>query len=301
MTTLTREHVAREPITWSWWSGPCRALDHDFEVLLEPEVAADVAPLLEPFRVRCQHPKGLGSTVRYEVRHGPGPGRMSVYADDERLASGRWAVDLLGSLAWHINQSVIEQSVDRHVLLHAAAASLARVTVVLAADMESGKTTTVAGLLRNGFDYITDEAVAVDPLSGGVTPFPKTLSLDRGSWPLFAECRPADTDAARTQWHVAPHQLGARTVESRTGRPRVVLFPKYVPGAVTEVVPVSKAEAVHELARMTFRFELHPRRNLEVAARLVSDATVARLRIGTLEGAVRAVEELVSQRILEDL
>jgi hypothetical protein len=79
-----------------------------------------------------------------------------------------------------------------------------------------------------------------------------------------------------------------------------VIIPKYVGGRSTDVLPMTKAEAAFELSRMTFHFDHHPRRNLAAVGRLVRSATVVRLRIGTLEGAVEAVEDLLSQRILEE-
>lgn len=292
---------AAEP-TWAWRSGSCTALEHSFEVLVERrEDVALLLPVLAPFRARLRGRTTTTPSARYEVRWSDTAGRVSLLADGERLGSSRSVVDLLGAFAWHVNRSVIDASVDRYLLMHAACAVTGGITVVLAGDMESGKTTTIAGLLRDGFDYVTDEAVAVDPVSCTVSPFPKTLSLDRGSWALFPECRPADVGFPRRQWFVSPHQLGSRSIGHRVAPPRVILFPQYVAGAQTAILPVSGAEAGHELARTTFHVGRHARRNLETVARLVARATVARLRIGDLDDAVSAVADLVSQRILEDL
>jgi len=301
VTTLVERPAPCVVPDWAWGSGPCRALEHGFEVRVEAGWPVEpLLPVIAPFRVR-EHSSPGTSVVHYEVRTGEDPGTVSAYADGERLGTGKSTHQVLGSIAWHVNRSVIARSVDDHVLMHASAATLAGVTVVLAADMESGKTTTVAGLLRSGFDYVTDEAVAIDPSTGMVTPFPKTLSLDHGSWPLFPECAPLHRTHPRVQWFVEPHQLGARARTAPVPGPEVVLFPKYVAGARTEMVPVSAAEATHELARMTFRFAQHPRRNLDVAAHLARTATCARLRIGDLEEAVELVHQMVSQRILDTL
>ena len=311
MTTVTERppqvpHAPVDaPVQWAWTSGPCRALEHDFEVWVEAGWdAGPLAPVVAPFRLR--RPEATRPTVRYEIRSSPErPGFGRLYADGERVAGGRYTSELLAGLTWHINQSVIRTSTDRYMLMHAAAATTANVTVVLAADMESGKTTTVAGLLRSGFDYVTDEAVAVDPETGQISPFPKTLSVDPGSWPLFPECAPrarVEREVARVrQWMVEPHRLGARVAAGPVSSPEVVLFPKYVAGATTQLVPVSAGEATHELCRMNFEFARHPGRNLRTAARLASTATCARLRIGDLDDAVDLVHELVSQRILESL
>jgi hypothetical protein len=304
MTTVAERPTPTRPAgtRWAWSSGPCRALEHTFEVVVEDGWSVEpLAPVIAPFRVRGGAAAPLAPKVRYEIRSSDREGQVSAYAGDERLATGRSTQSVLGGLSWHINRSVIEHSVDRYVLMHAAAATLAGVTVVLAADMESGKTTTVAGLLRSGFDYVTDEAVALDPETGRVSPFSKTLSLDPGSWKLFPECAPRAALHPRLQWYVEPHRLGSMSWSVPVAAPEIVLFPKYVAGATTEVLPVSRAEAAHEMARMTFDFARHPRRNLATAARVATTATCARLRIGDLDEAVELVHELVSQRILDTL
>ena len=278
--------------------GPCRALEHHFDLLTppEPEMVEVLGHLLAPFRTRRDDSASLS---RYVVRHRPARDRYILYVDGERFATGRTARDLVAPLTWHLNRAVIDGSVGRHHLMHASAVTRAGLTVVLPADMESGKTTTAAGLLRGGYDYVTDEAVAVDPATGRVHPFPKRLSLDPGSWPLFADLESKYRAPFLRQWQVAPSDLGAAIAPGPVAAPSVIVFPKYVAGATTEVVPIGDAEAVYELARMTFHFAQAPGRNLRSAARLVAGATVVRLRIGDLEDAVAAVDGLVSERLLE--
>jgi hypothetical protein len=186
-------------------------------------------------------------------------------------------------------------------VLHAAAATRGGVTVVLPADQECGKSTTVAGLLREGYEYVTDEAVAIDPESSRVAPFPKTLTLDPGSWSLFPECRPGWTSEASPQWHVPAEWLGADRTTRAVPPPRLLVFPKYVAGSSTMSSPLSPAEAVREMARSTFEFRRHAERNLRTLAGVASRATSVRLRIGSLEEAVLTIEALVSQALLEDL
>lgn len=300
MTARPPAQVVERPIDWAWRSGPCAALDHVFDLSVEdPSLCAGLARLIAPFRARGGE---LGEISHYEVRCVPEEQLpVTLYVDGERLCSGRTATDLSSRLTWHINRSVISRSSSHYVLLHAAAGTIAGLTVILPADMESGKTTTVAGLLRDGFDYVTDEAVAIDPVTGWVTPFPKLLSLDQGSWPLFPDCLPHPALPPGVQWYLSPQDLGATAAPGPVAPPRLVVFPRFVAGARTEVVPVSRAEALQTLARMTFDFPDHAGRNLHVLAAIAAAATVAQLVIGSLDDAVSAVEGLVSQRIMEEL
>lgn len=299
MTTFARPRPCPPvPPAWGWRSGPCVALGHRFELFSEHagDFRSVLQPILSPLRSED------AATSRYEIRRdGDEPLPFTLYFDGTRVAGGRVAADLVGIFTWHVNRTVIERTVDSHVLLHSAAAVRGGVTVILPADQESGKTTTVAGLLRSGFDYLTDEAVALDPSSGWVTPFPKNLSLDPGSWPLFPECRPMGCPDRVRQWQVPACSLGARVVRHPVPPPRVIVFPKYARGADTLVVPVSKAEAVHELARMSFDFPRHAARNLATLGRVSRHATVARLVIGCLSEAIDAIDAIVSEQLMEEL
>lgn len=280
--------------------GPCRALAHEFELFVpgHDRFLRDLGSLVRPFRTRSSGE----APHRYVLAPEEHDHELLVLTyDGDRIAGGPRSRDFRATLAWHINRQVIATSVAHYVLMHSAAVTRAGHTIVMPADQESGKTTTTAGLLRQGFDYVTDEAVAIHPADLTVSPFPKTLSLDPGSWPLFPELRAAHQRPDAAQWHVPATDLGAVESDRTLPAPSIVVIPQYVGGPRTEVVQLGAAEAAYELARMTFHFELHPRRNLLAISRLVRRATVVRLRIGTLEDAVDAVDGLLSQRILEDL
>jgi hypothetical protein len=64
---------------------------------------------------------------------------------------------------------------------------------------------------------------------------------------------------------------------------------------------MSRAEAVRQLALLTFDFPRHAQRNLCVLRRVVASATVARLVIGSLDEAIAVIEGLISMRIMEEL
>ena len=160
--------------------------------------------------------------------------------------------------------------------------------------MESGKTTTVAGLLRAGFRYVTDETVVLDRGDLSITAFPKALALDAsavqrlGGVPLPGY-RHAATDA---QQQVTWRDLGSPGVATG-GRPGLVVFPKYQRGATTVAEPVAPGAAVLELANSTFRFRERPRRNLDALARLATEVPAYRLSIGDLDEAVQVITSLV--------
>lgn len=285
---------------WSWRSGPCVALGHRFEVSVESP--ADMARHLRPVTHPLATGDGAASPHQYHVMHRRNPAvPFALYHNETRLMMASAPEPLVAFLTWHINRTAIAATVDSHVVLHAAAARRAGVTVLLPGGEEHGKTTTVAGLLREGYDYVTDEAFAVTPGDLAVMPFPKALSVDMGSWPLFPECRPPQLSARARQWHVPAEHLNGRAGSPDTvSPPKVIVFPRYVAGAATCLRQVSRPEAVRALALCTFEFGRHPRRNLHTLAGLAGSAVTARMEIGSLDEAVLIIERLVSQVLLEE-
>jgi hypothetical protein len=180
-------------------------------------------------------------------------------------------------------------------MCHAGGVELDGIGFVFPAHMESGKTTLTTGLVRAGFSYLTDEAVAFDPATGLIEPFPKPLSIDQGSHHLFPELAPApapgDDRAPDLQWQVPPDAIRADAV----GRPcvaRFIVFPRYDADASTELEALSRATTLMELATNTFEFRDHARNSLEVLARVVEGARGFRLVVGDLDDACAVIADL---------
>lgn len=201
---------------------------------------------------------------------------------------------LVSPLIHNLNWRAV--SACRHLVLHAGGVEREGVGVALPGQMESGKTTLTAGLVRAGFSYLTDEAVAIDRETLEVQPYPKPLSIDRGAWPLFPELEPhADlaSDAYKSeQWQVPPSAIGGSTI----GNPcpiGLIVFPQYSRGARITLEPMRRAEALVELTTNTFSFDAQARGALDLLAEVVRAADCYRLTTGDLGGSVAAVEGLV--------
>jgi hypothetical protein len=158
-------------------------------------------------------------------------------------------------------------------------------------------------LVRAGFRYLTDEAVAFVPGTTMIEPFPKPLSIDRGSWFLFPELEPVApfaTDGYKAeQWQVAPEVFRADAVAGPSAA-RAIVFPRYAKDADTVLVPIGRAEAVVELAKNTFAFNQKGRRGLDEVADIVREVDSYRLTVGALADAVAIVEQLADDLSMMD-
>jgi hypothetical protein len=220
--------------------------------------------------------------------------RCDVVLDGRVVFRAPMAEHLVGTLVRAVNAEAVERC--EPVALHAGGVEREGLGLVFPGRMEAGKTTLVAGLVRAGMGYLTDEAVAIDPETLLIRPYPKPLSLDPGSWGLFPELEPnaplASDAYKRDQWHVpsAAIRPGALGRSCPVG---LVVFPRYAPGETTALEPLRRAEALLELAKHTFHFKDHSRVALDLLADVIRPAACYRLTIGDLDGAVALLSSLV--------
>jgi hypothetical protein len=233
---------------------------------------------------------------RYRLRDGAAEdARSELWFDDERIAEADVTEKLVSTLVHDLNRRALDGS--HHLILHAGGIEHHGVGVVFPGAMETGKTTLAAGLVRAGFGYLTDEGVAIDRDSMRIHPYPKPLSVDPGAWPLLPELEPsADlaTDAYKAdQWQVPPEDIRADAL-GRSCSISVIVFPAYKSGAETSVEPLGRAEALVELAKNTYKFDVQGAAALDVLAEVVRPAACYRLTSGDLKAAVDAVAELMA-------
>lgn len=224
------------------------------------------------------------------VDHGAGAKRHELRYEGETVIRTYDPSRTLMSLTWHVNQAVVAD--PDHVALHAAGAERDGIAIVLAGGMEAGKTTLVAGLLQRGFRYLTDEAVLLDPDTLKATPYPKPLSLDKGSWAVLPHLRPdlpqrLDPYVGR-QWQVPATQITSDALAAPT-RPRVLIRTRYAAGIPTTLRPVPNTQMLQTLLDQTFHMRRQPRRAVRTLAELVRTSACYILDTSDLDAACDVV------------
>ena len=247
---------------------------------------------------------GLGDAAsngehQYLVEHGDDDNdeNARLTLDGDAVATAQDAAGLVITLVHDVNRRALDAT--DLLAVHAGGVARGGDAVVLPAHMESGKTTLTAGLVRAGFDYLTDEAVVFDWDTLEIVPYAKPLSIDEGSWPLLPELEPGApfaTDGYKAgQWQVPA--VAIRQHAAAPGcRARHLVFPGYAEGACTELVPLTRGEALVELAKNTFRFRDHGRRALVTLARIVEEVDCHRMPVGDLDEAVALIDALAATR-----
>jgi hypothetical protein len=287
---LTAEELAS--VTWAHTTRTFAALGHRFAVRSS---GAGIGRYIDAMYAGCAV-TGRDPAALYSVLNGlPGDAPHALYLGHDRMVQSARPAPILNHLTWHVNQRVIAERGDR-VLLHAAAAALGERGVLLPAAMEAGKTTLVAGLIRSGFRYLTDEAAAIDPDTLLVHPYAKPLSIDPGSWEVLADLRPRlDPSTAaylEGQWQVPAGAIRDDAISEPVGV-EVVILPRYELGASTTVTRLRRSTALVRALEQTFRFHERGARDLDVLRRVVERARCYQLVSGDLAQASAEVTRLV--------
>jgi hypothetical protein len=298
MTTPTSHHQVDVLSAVRWeFERSYRAISYDFRVRTNvPRAGSVLDRLLAPFRIPTAGDARTYSLVL--TKNGRFP--FTLYVDDAQMQEVESAASMLDFVLADVTIQSVERMED-HVGLHAAAAAWDGQGIILPGEPDAGKTTLVAGLTQAGFAYLSDEAALIDPLTGLLHPYPRALAMDARSVdviPGLRESLPPDYEEfMRFRFHVSPDDLRRGSV-GRPCRVRYVIAPRYEPGVETALEPMTRAEALMMLAENSFNFVRFGGLAVESLRGTLENVSCYRLRIGSLEDAVRQVLNVVGEKAL---
>jgi hypothetical protein len=180
---------------------------------------------------------------------------FALSADGCGLAEGTRAT-AFDMLAADVQGYVAEMSPDC-VFVHAGAVGWKGRAIIVPGRSRSGKSTLVAGLVRAGATYYSDEYAVLDKW-GRVHPYARPLSMRReGAGPL----------------RIAAQDLGGE-IGAEALRVGLVVLSDYRPGARWRPRVLSAGRAVLEMIAHTVSIRRQPETALAVLCRAVAEATI---------------------------
>jgi hypothetical protein len=292
MTSRTDLRPGRRSIPEWQFDRSYRALSYGFRVRTNiPRAGILLDRLLAPFRAVISDEVPTYDLVRTNGERLP----FSLYIDDSRIQEVESASSMLDFVLANVTVQAVELMED-FVSFHAAAAAWDRRGIILPGQPDAGKTTLVAGLTQVGFAYLSDEAALIDPDTGLLHPFPRALAMDSHSVDAIPGLRrklPPDHDQfMKYRYHVAPDDLRPGAV-GRPCRVQFVIAPRYEAGSVTALEPMSRAEALMMLAENSFNLVRFGGRAVESLQQAMEGVRGYRLRVGSLDDAIRRVLDVV--------
>jgi hypothetical protein len=230
----------------------------------------------------------------YELR-ALGDGVGVLYKDGLHVQRGNGAGAMLTWVVADVSANVLAHA-DDVVTVHAGAVSHDGVAVLLPAPPDHGKTTTTIGLIRAGFDLLSDECAAIGLHDGIVHPFPRPLIVSPDSMDLFPELRsslPPWVERFQSLGFLLPAQDVRPGCLGETSRAGFVVAPRYEAEGPTALEPMPRADMLALLVSQTFNLSIVGAAGVERLAQLLRDVECYRLRIGQISGAVELIGSLV--------
>ncbi|HET7486623.1 MAG TPA: hypothetical protein VFJ85_01745 [Acidimicrobiales bacterium] len=279
--------------------------------------AAEVAPVaLLGYRVAVRsQDAGLGRFVEAFVAAFP-PADGADIRLDVVAVGGRWVgyengvrgvtaptvAAMARTLVFHLNALALAGPTD-DVLVHAAVAAKGGRAVLLPGESGAGKTTLVAALALDGWEYLSDEVAPLGPGGAVVAPFPRPLAMEPGSWPLLPATAgrwPADVPALVDDLRlVLPATLRSGGPVT-PAVPAAVVFPEVVPGAPTTLEPLPRAEALARLVGSTFNLRALGKPGFDRLAGCVARSACFRLVLDGVAEAPSALSAVLDEPPMSD-
>ena len=214
------------------------------------ELFADLAAVLEPLH---------GSSAAIDVdkasavviRIAPVDSAFSVTRNGHLVASASSIASLRRVVLVEVNAGPIAE-LSHSVGFHAGAVEFPHGVVVFPGISNAGKSTLVANLMLRGHGYLTDEAAAIDVVSGEILPFTKSLCIDPGAQALFPDLASHRSSNAAT-WDISPAVIGPGRLGS-PGAPMAFVFPTFQPGIAVSWRELSPTTALTRLLENSFDF-----------------------------------------------
>jgi len=250
------------------------------------------------------------AVIDFLYRHVPATGDVAPHAV-YRLTSGeRWSLDRDGTLLYQgVLRAVLAQTLlgdtchclaersQGGLLFHAAALTWQGQGLLLPGGIGAGKTTLAAWLTARGLDYLTDELVFVPWGAETLQAFTRPLNLKRPARPALRDQFDVEAHAAHVLSSpradlIPPASLKPDNVLSEPPW-RVVLFPRYQPGADFHLRPLSKAQAGMALMACLVNARNLPGHGFAEVARLARLAPAYALRYAHLDQIAGWIDDLM--------
>jgi hypothetical protein len=221
--------------------------------------------------------------VDEEDAGGPRP-KLSYVRGSEVLLKTASVRRLIEYAAWDVHACIPGKTRD-YLLLHAGAVARAGDAILIAGPAEVGKSSLVAGLLRRGFDYLSDELGAIDPVTERAYGFPKWISLSPAAVDAFPglrerlDDRPGIPESANVRV-VRPEDLDATV--ATPSHVRSIVFPSFDREGSPRLTTLARSEAVRRMAELSFNLYRYEERGVVLLSRIADDAAAFSLEGGTI-------------------
>ena len=186
----------------------------------------------------------------------------------------------------YLNSLVLLLPKFRLFALHSAAVSLNDRGLLLPASGDSGKSTLAYSLVREGWNFVSDDSVLLTGAAAGVRAlsFRRTFALDFEAEQHFPELQPLEKSTFAESRKRALSMTTLRPKQAASAcAPDTIVFPQIEERSVSELAEIGKSEALRLLimqSTITSSNRRTAEQHLETLRRLVTQARTYRLTAG---------------------
>ena len=235
-----------------------------------------VSRLLAPFRIDDDLP--VRPTATFAIVDGErvdGRNRgLLVYRDCSAVGSGEDPSAVVAALLTALNRAAVDRC--EFFAAHAGVVAIGGTAVAFPAESGRGKSTLTAACLKAGFEYVSDEAICVDPETDDLIAYPKPIGLSPWSRAALdvddnAVAFPSDAHEA----FVTAGDLGAGVAQGPLDLRHIVVAEYGHDSSNLQEIPGS--QAMQALLEMSFNHYKFGAEAFHLASRLANDSRAWRL------------------------
>lgn len=198
---------------------------------------------------------------------------------------------------WGLNWCV-SSAVNSYLIIHAAVIEKDGKAAILPAPPGSGKSTLCAALINRGWRLLSDELTLVRISDGRIVPLPRPVSLKNASIDIIAAYQPSAIFSPKvfdtikgTIAHMKP-PAGSVANAGESAPPAWIIFPRYVGGAATQMVPMPPAGGFMKLADNCFNYSALGANGFNTIARLMDHCKCFEFSYSVMDEAIEAFATL---------
>lgn len=190
-----------------------------------------------------------------------------------------------------LNQAAATHASDA-ILLHAGVVARGGRALVVCGESGAGKSSLVAALIVDGWEYLTDEVAAIDPDGWKVTPYPKWIDLSSDALTRLGLDPTIAIGPLGPKLHIPPLAIGAIGETARVDR-----IIQLVPSGHSESEPraLDSLSAVRTMLGNVFPATWTNPRSLQAVADLVTTHSVVELGRSDMDDMVRHANTLFDE------
>lgn len=220
--------------------------------------AREIAHLRDSLFSRCHEPpeKKPNASIRFEVNRGTyrvwrvGRSSEAIYESDDR-----------SDFFWWLDDALFRKSLKKssHLIqIHGGAVEKGGKATLFLGDSYAGKSTMTLHLIRQGYRFLTDEVILINPRTRRVEPFHRNLLVRQGA----IDGDPVLQDYCRGNWHyedyrhetkwlIDPVKVGTPGKPRRSVIERIYLLRRRR-GWGAKLEPATGREVIEQMLKQSF-------------------------------------------------